>query len=90
MQKYVVIAALLGMFVTPALAAEFYVAQDPSTKKCKIVEEKPDGKSMVMIGTASYATKDEAKAARRAAAECPKKEKKADREPQANQGENPN
>jgi hypothetical protein len=70
MQKYVVVAALLSMLVTPALAAEFYVAQDPSTKKCKVVEEKPDGKSMVMIGTASYATKDEARDAKKAAAEC--------------------
>jgi hypothetical protein len=89
MQKYV-IAAFLSMLATPAFAVEFYVAQNPETKKCKIVEEKPDGKTMVMIGTGSYATKDEAKAARRAAAECPKKEKKADQEPQANQEEKPN
>jgi hypothetical protein len=90
MQKHVVIAALLSMLATPAIAAEFYVAQDPATKKCKIVEETPDGKTMVMIGTAAYATKEQAKAARRAAAECPKKEKKADQEPQTNQEEKPN
>jgi hypothetical protein len=90
MQKFVVAAALLSLFVTPAAAAEFYVAQDPATKKCKIVEEKPDGKTMVMIGAGAYATKDEAKAARRAAAECPKKEKKADQESQTNQEEKPN
>ena len=89
MQKYVVVAALLSMVATPALAAEFYVAQDPTTKKCKIVEEKPDGKAMVMIGAGAYATEDEAKAARRAAAECPKK-KKADEKPQTDQEENSN
>jgi hypothetical protein len=70
MQKYVIIAALLSMLVTPALAAEFYVAQDPSTKKCTVVEEKPDGKTSIMIGTASYATKKEARDAKKAAAEC--------------------
>ena len=73
MQKYIVAAALLSMFVTPALAAEFYVAQDPSTKKCKVVEEKPDGKTSIMIGTTSYARKDEAMDARNASAECRKK-----------------
>ena len=74
MSKHIVVAALLIAIATPALAAEFYVAQDPQTKKCKIVTEKPDGKTMVMIGTTSYATKLDAKTAKNAAAECPKKE----------------
>ncbi|MGH6802318.1 MAG: hypothetical protein ACREC3_03005 [Methyloceanibacter sp.] len=74
MPKYAAIAAILTIFVTPALAAEFYVAQDPETKKCKIVTEKPDGQALIMIGTTSYPTKEEAKKAKKAAAECPKKE----------------
>jgi hypothetical protein len=74
MHKYVAAAALLSLIVTPALAAEYYVAQDPTTKKCKIVEERPDGQAMIMIGTTSYATKDEAKAARKASTECKKKQ----------------
>ena len=73
MSKFVVVAAVLIAVATPALAAEYFVAQDPTTKKCKIVEEKPDGETLVMIGTTSYATKEEAKAAKKAAAECPKK-----------------
>jgi hypothetical protein len=73
MSKRVVVAAVLIAMATPALAAEFYVAQDPESKRCKIVEEKPDGQSMIMIGTKAYATKEEAKAAKKAAAECPKK-----------------
>jgi hypothetical protein len=72
MSKFGVAAAIALMIATPALAAEYYVAQDPTTKKCKIVEEKPDGKSLIMIGTASYPTKDEAKAAKKASAECKK------------------
>jgi vancomycin permeability regulator SanA len=63
---------------TPVLAAEFWVSQDPQTKHCKIVETMPDGKTQVMIGATSYPTKDEAKAARKAAVkagQCIKKEK---------------
>ena len=74
MSKFLVIAAVLITVATPALAAEYFVAQDPTTKKCKIVQEKPDGKTLAMIGTTSYATKEEAKAAKKAAAECPKKQ----------------
>jgi hypothetical protein len=73
MKNYVAIAVILAAFVTPALAAEFYVAQDPATKKCKIVDEKPDGQTLIMIGTTSYSTVDDAKKARTAATECPKK-----------------
>lgn len=50
-----------------APAAGFWVAQDPATKICKVVEEKPDGTKKVMIGTTSYPTKEEAKAAKKAA-----------------------
>jgi hypothetical protein len=46
----------------------------PRPKKSKIVEAKPDGQTMVMIGAEPYATKAEAKAARKASAECKKKE----------------
>jgi hypothetical protein len=40
--------------------------------KCKIVKAKPQGDKLILIGTDSYATKDEAKAARKAAVECKK------------------
>jgi hypothetical protein len=52
---------------TPALAAEFWVSQDPETKHCTIVETMPDGKTAVMVGATSYPTKADAKAARKAA-----------------------
>ena len=74
MSKRIAIAAVLIAIATPALADEFFVGQDPESKRCKIVTEKPDGQTMVMIGTVSYATKEEAKAAKKAAAECLKKE----------------
>jgi hypothetical protein len=66
---------------TSAFAAEFWVSQDPETKRCKVVEAMPDGKAQVMIGATSYPTKEDAKAAKKAATEagqCVKKDKKAD------------
>jgi len=75
MRKYVVAAALLTSFTFPALAAEYYVAQDPKTKKCTVVDTKPDGQTLVMVGTTSYANKEDAKAAKKAAVECKKEEK---------------
>ena len=74
MSKRIVIAAVLIAIATPALAEEFYVGQNPESKKCKVVTEKPDGQDMVMIGTEPYATKEEAKAAKKAASDCLKKE----------------
>ena len=73
MLKYVVATVVLLSFATPALAEEWYVVQDPKSKKCDETQKKPDGQTQVMIGTAVYASKVEAKAAKKAAAECPKK-----------------
>jgi len=43
-----------------------------------VVEEKPDGTAMVMVGTDSYATEKEAKAAKKASTDCKKAKKKDD------------
>ena len=73
MPRFFVVCATLLALATPALAAEFYVVKDPATGKCAVVTEKPDGTKLVMIGTQSYPTKKEAKAAKKATAECTKK-----------------
>jgi hypothetical protein len=44
-RRHIVLAALIVGFASPALAAEFYVAQSASDKKCTVVETKPDGKT---------------------------------------------
>jgi hypothetical protein len=41
--------ALAAAVVTPALA-DFYIIQDPSTKRCRIVEERPAPGIGVVIG----------------------------------------
>jgi hypothetical protein len=75
MKTILTVAGVLTFFVSPVLAKEFYVVQDPITKKCDIVKTKPDGKTSIMIGTTSYATKEEAKEARGKTTpeECPHK-----------------
>src|SRR4051812_40272781 len=42
-------AALAAVVVTPALA-DFYIVQEPSTKHCRIVEERPAPSIGVVIG----------------------------------------
>ena len=69
-------ASLMAFLASAAVAAEeFYVVQNPSTKSCKISNKKDDGTN-IMIGTSSYPTADEAKAAKKAAPECQEPKKK--------------
>jgi hypothetical protein len=70
MKKILATSIALAALVTPAFAAEFYVAQDAATKACQVSEAKPDGTTLMQRGTAAYATKEEAEAAMKADAEC--------------------
>ena len=73
MTRSLIIAALILASISSAFSAEtYYVSKDQTTNKCKIVKSKPKNEKLILIGTDSYATKDEAKAARKAAAECKK------------------
>ena len=47
--KAVLAAAALAAFVTPALA-DYYIVQEPTTKRCRIVEERPAPNLGVVIG----------------------------------------
>jgi hypothetical protein len=73
MKRYVIVPVLLIAFTAPAIAGEFYIAQDPTTKDCDIVEEKPDGQTKIMIGKGPYSSAQEARAAKKDATECAKK-----------------
>jgi hypothetical protein len=48
--KHLLAAAAVFAVVTPALAAEFYVVQDTSTKRCQIVEQRPTSSTTVVVG----------------------------------------
>jgi hypothetical protein len=72
-RKYLLAGAAFLAFTAPALAAEFFVAQNVADKKCSVVETKPDGKTMTMVGKTSHKSKEEAEKAMAAAPECAKK-----------------
>jgi hypothetical protein len=65
-------ASLTTFLVTAAVGEEFYVVKNPKTAECKISNKKDDGEH-VLVGTASYQTAEEAKAAKNAAPECNEK-----------------
>ncbi len=61
----------LAAFVTPALAAEFYVVQDTSTKRCTVVDKRPTASSTVVVGDgAVYTTREEAMSAMKTVKVC--------------------
>jgi len=49
MKTVVVVGALL-MLASSALAAEFYIVQNPTTKRCTIVEQRPAPGVGIVIG----------------------------------------
>jgi hypothetical protein len=55
-------AALLAATVTPSLAAEYFIVQDTKSKRCQIVDVRPSGPDMVIVGPTGqiYVTRDEA------------------------------
>lgn len=70
MKKYLVAAALIVAFATPALAADYYVALrlGGGAVKCEIMTTMPDTKTHKMMG--KYSSEADAKAAMAKMAEC--------------------
>jgi sporulation protein YlmC with PRC-barrel domain len=54
-----------------AMAADFYVVQDTTTKQCRVAEQRPTGPAMVIVGAErSYASQAEAEAALKTSSIC--------------------
>jgi hypothetical protein len=53
-----------------AQAAEFYVVQDSSTKRCTIVDKKPTATTTVVVGNGVYKTRTEAETAMKTVKVC--------------------
>jgi vancomycin permeability regulator SanA len=71
MRAKLIAAAALAAFVTPALAAEFFVVQDTSTKRCTIVEQRPTTQTSVVIGDGKvFTTRSEAENAMKTIQVC--------------------
>jgi hypothetical protein len=65
MQRVVFVSLMVFIATsTPVLAAEFWLSQNPDTKKCRVVEIMPDGKETVIVGATSYPTAADARAAK--------------------------
>ena len=63
MKKYLMIGALAFAATTvanSAMAAEFYVVRDASTKKCTVVDTKPTTTTTTIVDNGTYKTKTEA------------------------------
>ncbi len=52
-------AALAALVITPSLA-DYYIVQEPSTKRCRIVEERPAPGVGVVIGGVGFGVRTEA------------------------------
>ena len=63
-------AAVAALVATPSLA-DYYIVQEPSTKRCRIVEERPASPSVgVVIGGAGFGVRTEAESRMRTVTEC--------------------
>jgi hypothetical protein len=69
MRAILVGAALVAFVVTPSLA-DYYIIQDASTKRCRIVEERPAPSIGVVIGGAGFGVRTEAESRMRTVEEC--------------------
>ena len=70
MKRTLIAGLLVAAFVTPALAAQYYVAQNNSTHKCSIVSHKPSGAKLTLVGSEGFKTKSEARDAMKGMSEC--------------------
>jgi hypothetical protein len=71
MKKLLIVATLVA-FATPALAEEFYVVHDTTTKKCTIVDKKPTVSTTTVVSPSGtvYKTRSEAEAGMKTVKVC--------------------
>jgi hypothetical protein len=68
--KAVLATALVVCVTTPALA-DYYIVQEPTTKRCRIVEERPASPTVgVVIGGVGFGVRTEAEGRMRTIEEC--------------------
>ena len=66
-RKLLIASAAAAAIAAPAFAQttvteEYYVVQDPATKRCTIVNQKPTTTSVVQVGPMGFKTRTEAEA----------------------------
>lgn len=60
LKKIILASVLTATCGSVALAADYYIVQDRTTKKCKVVETRPTDTTWVQIGPLAFKTRDEA------------------------------
>ena len=60
MNKIALATLAMVVFGTAANAAEYYVVQEKTTKKCKVVETRPTETTWVQVGPMAFKTREEA------------------------------
>lgn len=75
MKKYLVGGTLAAALLTAqtAMAAEFYVVRDATTKKCTVVDAKPTTTTTTIVDNGTYKTKTEAEAGMKTTKVCTEK-----------------
>ena len=64
-------AAVAALMSSPALAAEYYIVQDPTTKRCTVVEQRPANPGIgVVLGPLSFGVRTEAESHMRTVEVC--------------------
>jgi hypothetical protein len=64
---------IVSGLAAPAFARNYYIVQNPKTLKCSVLPKKPKGKTVALVsGSSSYNSRNEARAALRAASPCKK------------------
>src|SRR5262249_47837330 len=71
MKLKLAVAALALVIATPTFAAEYYIIQSASNKKCTVASKKPTSDKATLVGDGTaYKTKKEARTALKAADAC--------------------
>jgi hypothetical protein len=68
MIKIILAAAVL--MDPPLTDSGYYVAHKPNEAACEVVEARPDGRTLLMVGNTAFLNKEDAEAALRIAGEC--------------------
>jgi hypothetical protein len=72
LRKILIAGAVTLGLTAPTLAAEFYIVQDATTKKCTIVDKKPTVTTTTVVGDSGkvYSTREEATAGMKTVKVC--------------------
>jgi hypothetical protein len=62
--------AFAGSAFAQMAATEYYVVQDTTTKKCTIVDKKPESKTITVVGNGMYKTRTEAESGMKTVKVC--------------------